>query len=79
MNSQTVHNREIGFDRPLGEVITTIINAGLEISHVKERPGHPNQVFDYLNRHENGKFYAPEGTIEVPATYTLKAINKLAP
>ncbi len=79
INSQTVHNREIGFDRTLGEVITTIIQAGMEISHVKERAGHPNQVFDYLSKHENGKFYAPEGTVEVPATYTLKAINKLTP
>lgn len=77
---KTNNNVEIGYDRPLGEIFTTITGAGFNVNLLKERKGHPNPVFDYLvQSKDDGKFYAPEGTIEVPATYTLRAIKPATP
>ena len=69
----TKNNLEIGFDRSISKVFNTLIEAGFRIDLFNERTGHPNQVFDYLILKEDGKYYAPEGTPDIPATYTLKA------
>lgn len=71
--NDTKHNTISVWERPLGEIINAIAEAGLKIDLFTEKQGHVEQQYPYLVQAENGFWYPPKGIPSVPASFTLKA------
>ncbi len=79
LTAKTVHNRSIEWSHGLGEVVSAVIAAGLELELLHE--------FDYtlfprwplLERAGDGTYRMPEGTPEIPLMYSLRARGGGAP
>lgn len=57
----------------MGEIITSLINAGLVIEFVHEYPWTVYPHFPFLVEREKGRWYSPEGKPSMPLTFTLRA------
>lgn len=58
---------------PLGDVITSLIQAGLQIDYVHEFPQTNYPMFDWLERRADGYWYLPAGLPALPLVFSIQA------
>lgn len=69
----TEHNATWEWTHPLGEVVTALIGAGLELRFLHEHPFTLWQRFPFLERHGDGTYHLPDGMPSLPMMYSLAA------
>lgn len=69
----TKFDKHIIYDRPLSDIIMSIINANLRLELFKERPGQEYQQFEFQVQGKDGRWYNPSGMGVFPSTFSLKA------
>jgi ubiquinone/menaquinone biosynthesis C-methylase UbiE len=57
----------------VGEIITGLIDAGMQIEFVHEFPFTCYRHFPFLVKQEEDRWYLPEGMPSIPLTFTLRA------
>lgn len=67
------HTRQVQFQHRLGEVITSLVDAGLRIEFVHEFEFDAFRRFDALQRLNDGTYRFPAGRPRVPMTFSLRA------
>ena len=67
------HQRSHGFAHGLGEIVTALTDAGLEIAFLHEHPWSFFQRFDAMVEDEPGRWVLPDVPYELPLTFSLKA------
>lgn len=67
------HTRSHGFAHPIGEIITAIVDVGLELVFLHEHPWSFFQQFDAMERDENDRWYLPGLTHDLPFTFSMMA------
>jgi hypothetical protein len=67
------HSRQVEFQHGLGEIVTSLAEAGLRIEFVHELDFELFRRFDSLRRQEDGTYRLPPGQPRVPMTYSLRA------
>lgn len=73
LDAQTVHNRSVEWQHPVGEVVSAVAAAGLRIEFLHEHDVSLFPRFGSLVRHEDGFFRFPAGRPRIPLMYSLKA------
>ncbi len=71
-NSKMV-SKEYGWNHSLGEVITSLSNAGLRIDYLKEHDGSPYDIFPGLKKNDKGLYELPDKLN--PLIFEVKAIK----
>jgi SAM-dependent methyltransferase len=61
-----------GWPHSLGEVVTAICDAGLDIEFLHEYPWSRFAAVDAMEQREHGRYYLP-GTEEIPVLFSLRA------
>ncbi len=69
--SANIVSKEYGWNHGLGEVVTTLTEAGLHIEFLKEHPVSPYNVFPGLEQNEKGMYFLPKGLY--PLLFEIKA------
>jgi hypothetical protein len=69
----TEHNVTWEWTHPVGEVVTALVEAGLQLELLREHPMTLWQRFPFLERHGNGTFHMPPGRPTLPMLYSLRA------
>ncbi len=69
-NSKMV-SKEYGWNHSLGEVITSLSNAGLRIDYLKEHDGSPYDIFPGLEKNDKGLYELPDKLY--PLIFEVKA------
>jgi SAM-dependent methyltransferase len=64
---------EYGWNHPLGEVITALIQAGLSLEFVHEFPYTVYPAFPFLERAEDGYWYLPGKALTIPLLFSIRA------
>lgn len=67
-------NKEYGWNHGLGEVITSLTEAGLQITYLNEHDGSPYDIFPGLVKNSKGMFELPDKMY--PLIFEIKAIRK---
>jgi SAM-dependent methyltransferase len=67
------HPRQVEFQHGLGEIVTSLAEAGLRIEFVYEHDFELFQRFESLQRQEDGRYRWPTGQPQVPMMYSLRA------
>ena len=67
------HSRQVEFQHGLGEIVTSLAEAGLRIEFVHEHDFELFARFDSLQRQEDGTYRLPAGQPRVPMMYSLRA------
>jgi SAM-dependent methyltransferase len=67
------HPRQVEFQHGLGEIVTSLAEAGLRIEFVYEHDFELFQRFESLQRQEDGRYRWPAGQPRVPMMYSLRA------
>ncbi len=62
----------------LGEIVTSLINAGLTIEYLHEFPFCCYQPFPCMTKDENGWWRLPEKYRDIPLLFSIKARNNLS-
>jgi len=70
---QTEHNVTWEWTHPLGEVVTALVEAGLQLEFLHEHPMTLWQRFPFLERDGNGTYHQPAGRPSLPFLYSLRA------
>jgi ubiquinone/menaquinone biosynthesis C-methylase UbiE len=66
---------EYGWTHPLGEVITSLIQAGLSLEFVHEFPFNIYQGLALLEQAEDGYWYLPGKAQTIPLLYSIRAVK----
>lgn len=72
-DAQTVNNRSVEWQHPLGDVISALAGAGLRIDFLHEHDMTMFQRFTTLRREDDGYFRLPADRARMPLMYSLKA------
>jgi SAM-dependent methyltransferase len=67
------HPRQVEFHHGLGEIVTSLVEAGLRIEFVHEHDFELFQRFESLQRQEDGTYRLPPGQPRVPMMFSLRA------
>ena len=67
------HARQVEFQHSLGEIVTSLAEAGLRIEFLHEYDFDAFGRFDSLQRREDGTYRFPPGQPRVPMMYSLRA------
>ena len=67
------HQRTVEFQHGLGEIVTSLVAAGLRIEFLHEWDFDDFARFDWLVRREDGTFRFPPGEPRVPLVFSLRA------
>jgi SAM-dependent methyltransferase len=70
---ELAHTRQVEFQHGLGEILTSLVEAGLRIEFVHEHDFELFQRFDSLRRQEDGTYRLPPGQPRVPMMFSLRA------
>ena len=70
---ELAHTRQVEFQHGLGEIVTSLVEAGLRIEFVHEHDFELFQRFDSLRRREDGTYRLPPGQPRVPMMFSLRA------
>jgi SAM-dependent methyltransferase len=71
-NANLPHKRSLEFNHPIGQIVTSLIDAGLRIEFLHEFPFAAWQQFPEATRRDDGYFYMPdEGG--VPLMFSVRA------
>jgi SAM-dependent methyltransferase len=60
---------------PVGEVLTALIDAGLQIEFVREFPYSIEQRFPFMTRGDDGYWHLPPEMPSIPMLYSLRAVK----
>lgn len=71
--SAPLKNNSVSWNHPLADVLTALINAGLQITHFKEFDFSPYNCFNGMVEIEPGKFQVKGLEGKFPLVYALKA------
>lgn len=69
-----VANRSYQWVHPLGDVITSLIDAGLDIECVREHPRAPERIRPWLSQDEDGWWFYPGDPI--PLSFSVRARHR---
>ncbi|HUP27561.1 MAG TPA: class I SAM-dependent methyltransferase [Chloroflexia bacterium] len=64
---------EYGWNHTLSDYINALIGAGLQIEHLHEFPFLGWKALPFMEEHEDGLWYLPEGKDKIPLLFSLKA------
>ncbi len=64
---------EYGWNHSLGEIINSLVNAGLRIEFLHELPYISWQMFPSMQRGDDGWWYLPENRTPIPLLFSVKA------
>ena len=67
------HTRQVEFQHGLGEIVTSLVEAGLRIEFLHEYDFEAFARFDSLQRREDGTYRFPPGQPRVPMMFSLRA------
>jgi hypothetical protein len=67
------HSRQVEFQHGLGEIVTSLADAGLRIEFLHEHDFEAFARFDSLQRQEDGTYRLLSGQWRVPMMYSLRA------
>jgi hypothetical protein len=67
------HQRTAEFQHGLGEIVTSLVEAGLRIEFLHKWDFELFRRFDSLERQEDGTYRLPAGQPRVPMMYSLRA------
>jgi 2-polyprenyl-3-methyl-5-hydroxy-6-metoxy-1,4-benzoquinol methylase len=71
-------SHEYGWERPLGDIVTAIAQAGFRIELLHEHEGHVDKQYTYLVKDDaKRRWVAPQGIASVPALYSLRASKRV--
>ena len=73
------HPLQVEFQHQLGEIVTSLAEAGLRIEFLHEYDFDAFQRFDFLPRDEDGLFRFPPGRPRVPMMFSLRASRSRSP
>lgn len=62
---------EVGWNHPLSEVFTSLLNKGLKINHFQEYNYSPHKCFKRMIEHRPGEFVIAHIGNKIPMTYSL--------
>jgi len=69
-------SKEYGWNHGLGEVVTSLVNAGLEIEFLHEFEKSPYNSFPEMDETEDGMFVLKEEQRMIPLLYSIRATKK---
>lgn len=72
-----IRYREFRWQHPVGEVVTAVIDAGLELIHLREYPYSSYRLFEELEEYIDGVWCASAGRTSFPYMYSLAARKRL--
>jgi SAM-dependent methyltransferase len=72
-STDTVHNRTVEWQHPLGEVVSALAATGLRIEFLHEHDVSVFQRFEAFERHDDGYYRFPPNRPAIPLMYSLKA------
>ncbi|MCX2182203.1 class I SAM-dependent methyltransferase [Streptomyces sp. SKN60] len=75
---ETVHNRSVEWQHPIGEVVTAIAKAGLRIEFLHEHDVTLFERYGTLRRHDDGYYRFPADRPRIPLMYSIKASKPAA-
>ncbi|MBT8316556.1 MAG: class I SAM-dependent methyltransferase [Lutibacter sp.] len=75
-NDAEIISKEYGWNHGLGEVVSSLINAGLEIEFLHEFEKSPYNSFPKMEKTSDGMFVLTEGQRMIPLLYSIRAIKK---
>ncbi|WOX23029.1 class I SAM-dependent methyltransferase [Streptomyces solicathayae] len=73
LDADTVHNRSVEWQHPVGEVVTAIAAAGLRIEFLHEHDASLFPRYGSLRRDEQGYYRFPTDRARIPLMYSIKA------
>jgi SAM-dependent methyltransferase len=71
--SADIHLKEYEWCHPLGDVVTALINAGLQLEFVHEYPWCTYPQMPFLEEHDEWDWRAPAHLVQVPLMYSIRA------
>jgi 2-polyprenyl-3-methyl-5-hydroxy-6-metoxy-1,4-benzoquinol methylase len=72
-DAETKINEEFGWDHPIGEIVTALIESGLRIEFLHEFPYSVYQQLPILEPDGQGKWCFPKGQQPIPLIFSIKA------
>jgi SAM-dependent methyltransferase len=75
-NDADITSKEYGWNHGLGEVISALTNAGLQIEFLHEFEKSPYNSFPEMNKTDDGMFVLKENQRMFPLLYSIKATKK---
>lgn len=75
-NDADVLSKEYGWNHGLGEVITALTTAGLQIEFLHEFEKSPYNVFPEMESTDDGMFLLKKGQRLFPLVYSIRAVKK---
>ncbi len=67
------NRRNYQFWHPLGNVVTSVIAAGLRLEYLHEFPYCCFAALPGMTRHDDGTYHLPEGAPQIPLLFSLRA------
>ena len=67
------NRRTFQFEHPLGDIVTSLIDAGLRIEFLHEFPFTAFQAVPDLQKADDGYFHLPEDSPQIPLLFSLRA------
>jgi hypothetical protein len=69
-------NESRSWNHGLGEIVTAVLEAGLELTMLVEHDSAPNESLPGLMRREDGEWRLVTHPERLPLTYTLQAVKR---
>lgn len=73
LDAQTQNNATWEWTHPIGEVVTALVEAGLQLEFLHEHPMTLWRRFPFLERRGDGSYHQPAGQPLLPMMYSLRA------
>lgn len=67
---------EIGWNHTLSEIVSSLIDNGLQIEFLHEFPYSVYQQFPFIVPDDNGLYHFPDGQQPIPLLFSLKAVKR---
>lgn len=71
----TTHDQTVQWNHNIGDVVTALIRAGLEIQSVREHDATDYRRWPFLVAGEDGRWRVPEGRPSLPLMYVMRAVK----
>ncbi len=72
-SAKVENRRTYNYPFTIGDVVTSLIDAGLRIEHLHEFPGCCFPAFPFLEPRSDGLWYVPPSMGDIPLEFTIKA------
>ncbi|MBV7669566.1 methyltransferase domain-containing protein [Streptomyces halstedii] len=72
-DAETVHNRSVEWQHPLGEVVSALAAVGLRVDFLHEHDASLFARYPALRRHPDGYYRFPADRPRIPLMYSIKA------